>query len=72
MLSFEAALHPGALSLVSSAGCLDPNPVHGHWKEKGGLSEHRGDFRLGATSSLLPGGVIPPPWLIAKLKEDPL
>lgn len=70
---FEAVLHPGsALSLPMYANRLDPSLLHGHWKEKGGPSEHKEDFRLGAISNLLPGDVVPPPQLHAKLREDPL
>lgn len=70
---FEAVLHPGAaVSLSGYVGCLDPSLLLGHWKEKGGLSEHKEDFRLGAISSLVLGDVVPPPWPHEKLKEDPL
>lgn len=66
-------MHPGAaLSLSSWAGCPDPDLLRGRWKEKGGLSEHKEDFRLDAISNLLPGDVVPPPRLRAKLREDHL
>jgi len=66
-------LQPGAaLSLASYARCLDPDILHGHRKEKGGLSEHKEDFRLGAISNLLPGDVVPPTQLHAELREEPL
>lgn len=41
-------------------------------EREGGLSEHEGDFRLGAISKLLPGDVVPPPQQHAKQRKDPL